>query len=481
LVVNFSTTAILNTISDNSQKILNFALRHITDNSVKFYIHLVMVKDIEQELAYYKKLTDELGGDNIRYDAVISATKTQVRKFTEGILLLNNLQAQIEAKTPLEEVMRIVLEAINTTLRMDKSMLLLHNNDLMEDTFSPKYWLGFEDEVENVVPLPMNSIEHLLQKREDYVIVTKKTATTDLLAMVQEHLKLPFFIAIPVFITGKMEGILLAGRKKEIKPFFPELNEIDVKIFQSIAAFLSVSITNSNIYQILERQVNQRTNELQKTLAKVKEQNKIIKQEKDKSDNLLLNILPEEVANELKQKGSAEAKLFNQVTVLFTDFVNFTGISEQLSPKELVAQINDNFSAIDRIIEKHGLEKIKTIGDAYLAVCGLPHEVENHAERTIKAAKEIIEYTETSQSKFKIRIGIHTGSVVAGIVGIKKFAYDIWGDAVNFAARMEQNSLSGKINISQTTYNLVKDEFDFEYRGKIMAKGKGEIDMYFVR
>jgi adenylate cyclase len=202
--------------------------------------------------------------------------------------------------------------------------------------------------------------------------------------------------------------------------------------------------------------------------------------EKHKSDELLLNILPEGVAEELKNTGSAQAKQYNNVSVLFTDFVNFTGLSEHMTPTELVQIIHRNFTAFDAIIEKHGLEKIKTIGDAYMAVCGLPTDMPDHAQRIVKAALDIQKYINGSDSKFQIKIGINSGPVVAGIVGIKKYAYDIWGDTVNTAARMEQNSEAGKINISGSTYELVKDDFACEYRGKINAKNKGEVDMYFV-
>ncbi len=205
-----------------------------------------------------------------------------------------------------------------------------------------------------------------------------------------------------------------------------------------------------------------------------------LKGEKQKSDDLLLNILPAEVAEELKLSGQSTARQYNNVSVLFTDFVNFTGISEQMSPSDLVQEIHQNFKTFDAIMEKHGIEKIKTIGDAYLAVCGLPNEVADHAKRIIEAALDIQEFMEINNGKFQIRIGINTGPVVAGIVGVKKFAYDIWGDTVNMASRMESNSEAGKINISQATYELVKDAFKCSARGKIHAKGKGEIEMYFV-
>ncbi len=201
---------------------------------------------------------------------------------------------------------------------------------------------------------------------------------------------------------------------------------------------------------------------------------------KAKTEALLLNILPDEIAKELKREGKSKARQYENVTVLFTDFVSFTSISEQLSPTQLVEEIHRNFTAFDAIIEKHGLEKIKTIGDAYLAVCGLPVLKPDHAKRVILAAKEITKFVEADKGLFEIRVGVNSGPVVAGIVGVKKYAYDIWGDTVNTAARMEQNSLPNRVNVSGTTYELLKDIFRFEYRGKIHAKNKGEVDMYFL-
>jgi adenylate cyclase len=213
--------------------------------------------------------------------------------------------------------------------------------------------------------------------------------------------------------------------------------------------------------------------------------NRIIQAEKQKSDELLLNILPAEVAGELKENGRAMARQFNEVTVLFTDFVDFTQISEKLSAQDLVSELHLNFKAFDEIIERYGLEKIKTIGDAYMAVSGLPVPNPQHAQMAAKAALEIQTFVRERQKdmaqKFEIRIGMHSGPVVAGIVGVKKFAYDIWGDTVNTAARMESSSEPGKINLSGATYALLKDTFKCDYRGKITAKHKGEIDMYFLK
>ena len=211
--------------------------------------------------------------------------------------------------------------------------------------------------------------------------------------------------------------------------------------------------------------------------------NKKLAAEKQKSESLLHNILPEEISAELKERGATTAKEFDAVTVLFTDFVNFTQAAEQLSPQALVQELHECFTAFDNIIERNGLEKIKTVGDAYLAVCGLPAADPRHAQKSVQAAIEIREFIEERKKHekvFEIRIGIHTGSVVAGIVGVKKFAYDIWGDTVNTAARMEQSCEAGKINISETTHELVKNDFECLNRGAVEVKGKGKMNMYFV-
>ena len=219
-----------------------------------------------------------------------------------------------------------------------------------------------------------------------------------------------------------------------------------------------------------------------------KRSNKLLNEAKKKSDELLLNILPVETAEELKQNGSAKAKRFDEVTVMFTDFKGFTILSENMSAEDLVKVIHFYFSEFDNIITKHNLEKIKIIGDSYMCAGGLPVPNKTHAHDVVRAALDFQEFMVSQrairkrrgESYFDLRIGINTGPLVAGIVGSKKFAYDIWGDTVNTAARLESTGEIDKINISGSTYERVKDLFTCTYRGKISAKHKGEIDMYFV-
>ncbi len=222
--------------------------------------------------------------------------------------------------------------------------------------------------------------------------------------------------------------------------------------------------------------------------ADLQQKNAVIAAEKQRSESLLLNILPAATAAELKADGKARARHYDSVTVMFTDFKNFTGIAEQLSPEQLVAELDRYFGAFDDIITRRNLEKIKTIGDAYMCAGGLPVANTTHPQEVVNAALEIRDFMTKSaaekraagQPVFELRIGIHTGAVTAGVVGSKKFAYDIWGDAVNVASRMEMSGEVGKINISRQTYELVKKDFVCVSRGKIEAKNKGEIEMYFV-
>jgi class 3 adenylate cyclase/tetratricopeptide (TPR) repeat protein len=211
----------------------------------------------------------------------------------------------------------------------------------------------------------------------------------------------------------------------------------------------------------------------------------IIQEEKERAEGLLHNILPAAVAKEIKEKGEAEARQFEEVSVLFAELIDIAGVLDSRTPQSMVQELHDCFSAFDSIVEREGLEKIKTNGRVFMAVCGLPVSDRRHAQKTIAAAIAIAGFTEQRRKEkngagLAVKIGVNSGPVVAGIVGIMKYAYDIWGDTVNTAARMQQHGESGKVNISRTTYELIKADYPCVYRGKIPAKNKGEVEMYFV-
>lgn len=276
---------------------------------------------------------------------------------------------------------------------------------------------------------------------------------------------------------------LLAYSMKNFETKDEEL--LDIKRSDELAEIAKIYISLKkdliNHQDHLQELVSEKTRQLQETY-------KNLEREKSKSDSLLLNILPTKVAEELKNSGYTKPILYESVSVMFTDFVGFTHLAESMTPDSLVSQLDDCFKIFDFIIAGHRLEKLKTIGDGYMCAGGLPERNETHAIDICLAAIDIssyinqlqIEKKEKGEKIWELRIGINTGSLVAGVVGNTKFAYDVWGDTVNIASRMESSGFNGRINISTTTYERVKDFFDFEYRGKIIAKRKGDMDMYFL-
>jgi len=275
------------------------------------------------------------------------------------------------------------------------------------------------------------------------------------------------FLTITSFQIGSaLEAVLLSNALADkINTYKAEREKAQLQTIEKIKENERL-VTKQNV--ILEKKVEERTDEL--------------KIEKEKSDQLLLNILPESVANELKDKGNAVPRFFENISVMFIDIAGFTKYSETVSPEKLVEDINFLFTGFDRICQKHGIEKIKTIGDAYLAASGLPIADKNHASKILAAAAECLNFVKTEKKKrqfFNVRIGIHSGPAVAGVVGEKKFAYDIWGDTVNTASRVESTGEAGKISVSKTTHDLAEWLGQYTERGKIKAKGKGEMELFF--
>lgn len=282
-------------------------------------------------------------------------------------------------------------------------------------------------------------------------------------------------------VEQKEKSLLV--QEKEISVLALEKQKERTRFLYGLGGLLALILLLVGGGLVYYRKLNQELNRKNQSIEK---QKKEISEERKKSDNLLLNILPEQIASELKNTGKATTKKHENVTILFTDFKDFTKLVASIPSSLLVSELNDIFSRFDDIMETHAIEKIETIGDAYLAACGLPEENTEHAIRCVNAAFEMLNYlherNKTHQVLWNMRVGIHSGPVVAGVVGKKKFAYDLFGDAVNTASRIETNGEAGKVNISHTTYELIKNApgLSFEHRGEIHAKGKGLLTMWFV-
>ena len=301
-------------------------------------------------------------------------------------------------------------------------------------------------------------------------------AMTPIIAMLMTNLKYAFIFLIVCVLSAI--GIGLLQKNGIVFPLEIDTTQFETLVISSHAGLILIVFVIASVMQTA----------YVGSVQKLEEKNRIIEAEKKKSDELLLNILPADVMDELKKTGKTTARNYNLVTVLFADFVDFTSLIEELPPEELVSVIDKYFETFDNIIERHGVEKIKTVGDAYICASGLPAENLNNPVLIVNVALEMIEAVEKIKQGcleiqkicFDIRVGIHSGPLVAGVVGVKKFAYDIWGDTVNTAARMQQHGEPSKINISATTHGLVKHRFVCTKRGKVEVKHKGLVDMYFV-
>jgi class 3 adenylate cyclase len=283
--------------------------------------------------------------------------------------------------------------------------------------------------------------------------------------------------------TSRAQEVAILRKDKDITDLQLRQQDTFRRFVYGLGSLLIVILGLLALGWAFARRTNNRLN---KQNRKIQAQNLEIAEERHKSDRLLRNVLPEQIAQELKTKGYATPRYYDSVTVVFTDFVNFTRLSANLAPEALVDELDECFLAFDEICEKHGLEKIKTIGDAYMCAGGIPIPNETHPTDAVAAAAEMLLWLQTRNNENanaifqEMRIGVHTGPVVAGVIGKNKFAYDIWGDAVNLAARLEQHGVSGKINISTQTAEAVKGHYKVSYRGVKEVYNKDPMDMYFI-
>ncbi|CBN57299.1 MULTISPECIES: adenylate/guanylate cyclase domain-containing protein [Kamptonema] len=291
--------------------------------------------------------------------------------------------------------------------------------------------------------------------------------------------------SIPVIFLSALDHVL-----DKVKAF--EVGGVDyiTKPFQEREVL--VRVANQLMIQNQQRLLQEQTKQLQECVGRLQSEIQerqraelALRIAKKKSDHLLLNILPAAIVENLKKGAGSAAERFDSATVLFADIVDFTSMAARTSPLELVSLLNQIFSRFDQLTEKHGLEKIKTIGDAYMVAGGLPIPRLDHLEAIANMALDmqsaIGDFKTDLDRPFQIRIGIHTGPVVAGVIGTKKFTYDLWGDTVNVAFRMESQGLPGYIQVTAAIYDRLKDEYVFEERGTITVKGKGEMITYWLK
>ncbi|MBC6365674.1 adenylate/guanylate cyclase domain-containing protein [Algoriphagus sp. AK58] len=415
-------------------------------------------KDLRIGELVQHNLANSNGGLDVDLRSVIKSTEA--------------ISKQIRLKDLLETMMRIILENAGAQrivfLMKDDHQSWKVQAENTAEVERPEFHENTT--LQSVSNLPKELIKQVAKQKESVIL--------DHAAANRHWLRDPYFqanqvksvLCVPLIKQNSCTGIIYLENNLIAGAFSKDR----IDLIHILSGQMAISLENALLYENMEEKIRLRTQELQ--------------EEKEKSDELLLNILPLDIAEELKQNGTSKARSFDQVSVMFTDIVNFSSICEKMSAEELVAELNDFYSHFDRIIEKYGIEKIKTIGDSYMCAGGLNERKDFDHSNMILAALEIREWIQKhklenlsgGKNLIDMRIGIHTGSVIAGIVGLNKFAYDIWGDSVNIASRMETAGEAGKINVSQDTKKLVEEKFHCIPRGKIQVKNKGSIEMYFV-
>lgn len=410
------------------------------------------------------------------YRKAFQYTEEAFQFFSKNGKSISELQRLYEMQEGKLERDRMALTKEMENLQAEINRLSLERDLLSKDkTVLTQRQQTLEQEKETLVQEKEIVEQEVAEKEEAIKEITTEKLRTKYISNLQKHL-IDSLEAKKQIDSLALQQTNLAVQNLELE------NERSRYIFMLLGALSLFVVLMALVFYLRFRAKKRLSNQLE-------EQNQLLDDERQRSDDLLLNILPAAIAHELKEKGTATAQKFNEASILFSDFKNFTKISERLSPEELVELIDNTFKAFDNIISHYeDIEKIKTIGDAYMCASGLVNRKTIPAS-LIKAAMEMQEYLadtkmermKTGEPYFEARIGIHTGPVVAGVVGLKKFGYDIWGDTVNIAARMEANCEVGHINISESTHGLVKYSFDCQYRGKVHAKNKGMIDMYYVK
>lgn len=462
-----------------------YKIRKWQDHEIVFAKSIADIISIAYK-SHQRKLAEELlqhqKEELILLNAVIAEKKRKVEQHTEILLDISKNEAILNGNWQVlaTEVTKAIIKAIQA----DISQIWYYN--FKENVF---YSLGG---YEGDTPLPTQSVSALqlpllnqILENPQPLIVENVQASPQIDEESKAYLhtqNINALIFYPNILSEKQKGVLVCA-SKTARTWEVE----DLAFMKSMEDEIVIAYQGYRRAQAQER-IEKQNEEIAKKNESMRTTLKLIKQEQKRTDELLLNILPWEIAEELRESGHATPKQYELVTVIFTDFKGFTKIAEKLTPQEVIEELNTCFFAFDEICEKYKLEKIKTMGDGYMCAGGLPTPNTTNPIDAVNAALEMqqwmTKWAETKRAQgrnaWEVRIGIHSGEIIAGVVGKKKFSYDIWGDTVNTASRMESSGEVGKVNISAHTYELVKHAFQCTYRGRQAAKNKGEIDMYFV-
>ncbi|PZO42324.1 MAG: adenylate cyclase [Pseudanabaena frigida] len=398
-----------------------------------------------------KKELDNLDRDELLVTAQRLLAETQA--ISVRISAVNEIATAINRSLNLDEILRVVGKQAKWLLDFEHLSVYLLKNDSGRFIKLAGNQVEFEESI-----IAENNCFHKALKGQSQLV--KQAKSKDFLSQYASQ------IILPLESFQKILGVIFFGSSKP-----QAYNQEDLRIGYLLALQLSSAIRNANSFEDL----NLLNSEIEK--------------EKQKSERLLLNILPSQIAEEIKRDGRVKPVYHPAATILFTDFENFSMISKTMTPEDLVDELDYCFSSFDQIIEKYHLEKLKTIGDSYMCCGGIPTPSSTHAFDVVMAALQIQQFMELRRQQkmqqcipyWNTRIGIHSGSLLSGVIGKNKFVYDVWGDTVNLASRMESSGVAGQINISRATFELVKDFFEVAYRGKILAKNMGQVDMYLIK
>ncbi len=432
-----------------------------------------------------------IGGEGLMASTAGSTTTSSSASSTSSMGSRLDLSAVLKASTILsseirldrllESMLRIVIENGGA----EKGVLLLEEQDRLVVQAEARV---DRETVEILQESPLRDRDDLAQSVVNYVMRTRETVVLDDAAHAGAFARDTYImmskprsiLCTPLLHQGKLAGILYLENNLAPGAFTPAR----VEMLSMLSSEIVISLENARLYGALEdysrgleQKVRERTRELSRANAD-------LSREKRKADDLLRNVLPAKVAEDLKREGRTEPELFDDVTVFFSDFIDFTRAAEDLEPKQLIDELNELFTGFDNIVEGNGCERIKTIGDAYMFVCGMPAADPEHGPKAVRAAREIMTWITTRNTNggipWKLRMGLHSGPVVGGVVGVKKYIYDVFGDTINTASRMESMSEPMRINLSEATWALVKDEIPCVPRDPMEIKGKGTMRTYFV-